>query len=117
MEVKRPSAARTISFAVLFASLIIAAGMLTVLLVTALGRAEATEDAELRDLLVRTAWAALALLAVDMVLLLWGAARFLSRAFGSTPPRRPPTPYVDAWSEAGRRLNVEDEDDEQREES
>ncbi|MGC9455153.1 MAG: hypothetical protein ACP5HU_09850 [Phycisphaerae bacterium] len=115
MEVRRPSAARTISFAILFASLIIAAGMLVALLVTMLDRAEATDDPELRRILVRVAWATLVMLAVDMLVLLWGAMRFMSRVLGAPPPRRPPTPYIDAWAEAGRRLKLEEQDEDDEE--
>ncbi len=116
MEVNRPNAARTVSFAVLFTSLVVTAGMLSTLLVTALTRAEATEDAQVRHMLLIVAWVALVLLAGNMVLMLWGAARMLSRRYGWPEKRPPPTPHVDAWAESGRRFHVEDEEDQEDEE-
>ena len=112
MEVNRPNPARTVSFAVLFTSLIVAAGVLAALLAIVLRQAETADEPEVRRLLMVVAWTSLVLLAVDMVLLLWGAARMLSRRYGWPQKRRPPTPHVDAWAEAGRRARLEADDEE-----
>jgi hypothetical protein len=114
MEMKRPSAARTVSFAVLFTSLLVAAGMLGALLAIALRQAQSADDPAVRRLLLVVAWTSLVLLALDMVLLLWGAARLLSRRYAWPQRRHPPTPHVDAWAEAGRRLQVDDQEDEEQ---
>jgi hypothetical protein len=51
-----------------------------------------------------------------LILLVWWAARLVSYVLRPMP-RHPPTPHVDAWSVAGKRFQLEEEeaDDEESE--
>lgn len=111
MDLDQSVTARRISSIVVTVLLaVIAAGMVYVVLtVTA-----ATEGADepTRKGLARLAWIGMLLLAVAVVLLVWSLARTL-RLYLAKPQPHAPTKYVDAWSEAGRRVQVdEDEEDE-----
>ena len=80
----------------------------------------ATDAALLIDLphrkyMHRLAWLALAVLSVELVVLFWLAVRYIS-ARGRCSEERVETPYVDAWAEAGQRINVDEPDDDEDDE-
>jgi len=63
-----------------------------------------------KGLVSRTAQLALAMLAFDLLMLFWLGIRVLTGAGRSLQgPRQ--TRYVDAWAEAGQRIQLPDEDD------
>ena len=64
-----------------------------------------------QGLLVRLAWTAAVLLGLIVVLLIWSVTRYLKRRLHPAE-KSPPTSYVDAWSEAGKRLKLPDADKE-----
>ncbi|MBN1941838.1 MAG: hypothetical protein JW849_00940 [Phycisphaerae bacterium] len=101
---------RRINYTVLtFCLLLVAGGMTAVVFV--LARAAASAEGEARPWLFRLAWAAATCLGIDALLLLWILLRWMRlRMIPSAP--LPETPYIDAWSEAGKRIQVDEDDDE-----
>ncbi len=66
-------------------------------------RAHASAEAETARMLLVLAWTAAAMLGITLLALLWILLRWGKlRLQGPSP--LPPAPYVDAWSEAGRRM-------------
>ena len=59
----------------------------------------------------RVAKVALVLLAVDLVALFWLGIRLLAGRFRGGPPHRKPLPYVDAWSVAGKRFQLDEQEE------
>jgi putative copper export protein len=113
MDLEQSVTARRISSIVVTVLLaVIAAGMVYVVLAVTDAK-EGADDPTLKGL-ARLAWIAMLLLAVAVVLLVWSLARTL-RLYLARPQPHTPTTYVDAWSEAGRRIQVDEEDDEDEE--
>ncbi len=104
---------RTISFVVITVFLIgcaITLGLLIAMIAANIGDA----DGKTKHLLGRFAWICTVMLGVTLVFLFWHVMRFL-RFRMSGGEKFSPTPYVNAWSEAGRRMQVPPEDDEEHE--
>jgi len=114
MEFIGSDRAQTISFAVRIAVLMtVTVGLATQTFMSA----EATgriADEPARKLLARIGWLSVAMLGLTLVLLFWTVVRYFRR-------RLPPgvghqrTPYVDAWSLAGKRFQLDDSEDDQAE--
>jgi len=109
MEMNRPRRARTISFAFTAVMLLAAVGcMLAMFILTA--RRAAMEKGVQRAYFWRLAWVSAAVMGLFLVLLAWVVVRHLRQRLA--PARGPtPTPYVDAWAESGRRMELEEEDE------
>ena len=115
MDLEQSLAARRVSSIVVTVLLaVIAAGMVYVVL-TVTGAAAGADEPTRRGL-ARLAWIGMLLLAVSVVLLVWSLARTL-RLYLARPQQHRPTEYVDAWSEAGRRMQVESEPEEDDDEA
>jgi len=61
------------------------------------------------------AWLAAAMLALALLLTAWALMRFLGRRIEGTHLGKP-TAYVDAWSAAGKRIQLADDDEEDEDE-
>ncbi len=81
------------------------------LIVMASRAGASAENAAMRKILARFAWVSLVVLSFAIVLLFWAVMRFYRERH---PPRRERThtPYVDAWSLAGKRFKLEDDEQE-----
>jgi len=122
-------AARAASFAVTVLTLVVIAAMLTGLLLWLLNSAGTRQGdepihKERQKVLVRMAALVTAALVLNVLVLLYLVARYVARRVMASSAKHTPTPYVNAWVEAGRRLRAEDappvpgfeeEDDEQDE--
>ena len=110
MEVRRHSTARIVSSVIVTLLLAaMAAGLLYVFLKAA--DAAAGADERTRADLGRLAWLGMALLSISAVLLFGSLVRTLRFCLRKQAPREP-TPYVDAWAEAGRRIKLPDDEEE-----
>lgn len=65
--------------------------------------------ADKRPAMVRLAWVAVACLGLNVMVLLWIFLRWLRLRLTPTPPL-PDAPYKDAWSEAGKRIQLDEND-------
>ena len=100
---------RRVNYTVLtFCLLLSSAGMIAVVWV--LARAAGSADEQSRPTLVRLAWTAAVCVGIDGLLLLWIFLRWM-RLRILPPAPLPDTPYRDAWKEAGRRIQVDENDD------
>ncbi len=108
MEVKPPKS-QALQRIVLIACLAALAAMLGAMLYLMLHRAGQTHDAEQRYF-VRMAWLCLFMLCLTLLFIFWLLMRLLAAWLRSGG--HPPTPYVDAWSEAGRRMKAPVDEDE-----
>jgi hypothetical protein len=61
----------------------------------------------------RIVWLSLVLLCIEALLLFWVVIRYLRDRLLRRRPRRP-APYVDIWAEAGQRIQVEPEPDDEK---
>jgi len=108
MEAMSSRTTRTLHFVILISALAVIVIGLSALTILTAHAAAAAPDAPTRKLLLRLAWLSLVLLAMTLVLLLWAAMRLVrSRIRFSKGPTT--TPYVDAWSLAGKRFKLEDD--------
>jgi hypothetical protein len=107
MTIQQARRSRTANFVVVVALLgLIVVGLAVLFAATAQGAGKAASPAT-QKYLVRLAWLSFALLATTLLLLSWVVAHYvLSRL---RPEGHPPTPYVDAWALAGKRLKVKAE--------
>ncbi len=106
MDVNRTRRIRTASFyAVTFLLLMLVGGLVATLAV--LTQAVDAVDADTRPLIARAAWFTLVLLGVAVILLIWEILRFIRHRMGFRG--REAGGYVDAWSEAGRRIQTDEE--------
>ena len=109
MEVERRKIA-TVHHVVSLVFLALLALGLAVVLDKALAAAAATEG-DVRRHLVGLAWLAAALLALALMTMLWVVVRLI--LFRARLRRQPTaTKYVDAWSLAGKRFKLDEEEDE-----
>ena len=113
MDIDQSVTARKISSIVVTVLLAIIAGGMVYVVLTVTAAVEGADEAT-RKGLARLAWIGMVLLGLAVVLLVWSLARTL-RLYLAKPQPHTPTTYVDAWSEAGRRVQVDDEDDEPEE--
>ena len=115
MEIESAQRIRTISFTVMVVVLLLIAAGCTGTLVMSSRAADGLDSHHpMRNVLVRIAVLSTASLGLSLVLVGWAAMRFLSDRLRPHKPRQE-TEYVDVWSVAGQRLQVEDEDDEEEE--
>lgn len=101
---------RRVAFAVTVLVLILLGSLLGMALLLSMQRA-ASADGEAQDAWTRLALLCVALLALTLVLLVGVVVRRIGRRFSQRKSPRQPTRYVDAWREAGRRIEVPDEED------
>ena len=97
-------------FLTLFLSLGVMAGILGALLGILLSQAP-SEAGPRRDGMVRLALLCMALLGLTLVAMFWLVVRFLRSRLPEAPPGGR-TEHVDAWSLAGKRLKVGEEEGE-----
>ncbi len=93
-----------VRFIVLTVALALMAGVLAVLLVVTLGGADETQGPTRRYLLTM-AWTCLALLLLTLLAMVLLAVHYAVDRLRRLR-RAKSTPYVDAWSEAGRRFRL-----------
>ncbi|MFW6062084.1 MAG: hypothetical protein ACOC93_04675 [Planctomycetota bacterium] len=105
-----PGPLRRISFAITVGLLVLLAALLAMALLLSVQRAGQAGGDE-RDAWTRLALLCMALLALTLVLLVGVLVRRMGQGLGEKPKPRKPTPHMDAWSEAGRRIQLPDEDD------
>lgn len=114
MEIDRRQAVRAVNFMLTVVGLLVIAGAMGVMIAIA-ARAAPDSAPEAREYFYRLAWIAAAMLGLALVMLTWTVSRYLRRR--SRESRHEPTPYVDAWAEAGRRARVDDEDEDDPDEA
>jgi heme/copper-type cytochrome/quinol oxidase subunit 2 len=107
MTIEQERRSRTVNFVVVVALLVLlVVGLAVLFAVTAQGAGKDASPA-IQKYLARLAGLSMALLATTLLLLAWVVARHvLSRL---RPEGHPPTPYVDAWALAGKRLRLKAE--------
>lgn len=109
MDVENDNPAPPVSAVLVAGVLVLLASGLVAQIALATGAAAGVSDPAVKKLLARLAWLALAMLALDVVVSFWLVVRVLSARSrrlhigGSTP-------YVDAWSTAGKRFQLDDSD-------
>lgn len=108
MEIALRRRLARLSKAVSIALLVLLVAGLTVSLFIASEGAGRADDEREKEAFLRLAVVSGVLLAMALVLLLWTFLRLALGRFGS-PRDRAPTPFVDAWAEAGRRVRLEED--------
>ena len=98
---------RATSFAIVVISLVVMTAVLAALVYWLLSAATRA-DGERQKYLLRLASVAAAGLLLALLVLLGTVARYVARRLTAPQERFEPMGYVDAWSEAGRRLKPED---------
>ncbi len=98
---------RTTSFAIVVISLVAWIGVLMGLLYLVFAMA-APADPERQAYLMRWAWLTGAVLCLSLIILAGAVIRYVASRLTEPPEPFKPTGYVDAWTEAGRRLKAED---------
>ena len=115
MEVEDHRTFQRINYTLLVVSLMLAsAGLGGVIWITASAYGDA--DEKTRQLLYQLAWVATATLGVTLLLLMLVILRWIRLRF-KPAAKLPKTHYIDAWSEAGKRIrlpNAENEEDDLR---
>ena len=105
---KQTRTSRSISFMFTAMGLLAVAGAMAASLVIT-SRAAARSEGEARHNLLLLAWLSAALLTLCLLMLTWAVVRHAKYRMQQKTTRSE-TPYVDAWAEAGKRLKLEDED-------
>lgn len=111
MDVDRSQAYRTVSLVLQLAALGGVAAGLADMLVGLVGLAGQKLDAAQQRLVLRMAWLSGAILCLTALLVLWTGIRLL-KALKGRPHRHGPTAYVNAWALAGKRIEVDGDDEE-----
>jgi hypothetical protein len=112
MEVERR---RTLRYALLTVSLAAMAGMLAWMCALTL-RASGGDAGETARLLSTLAVASVGLLGLTLIALLGVVLRWIRTSIGLHKPL-PPSHYVDAWAEAGKRIQAPPDEDDEYDES
>ena len=102
---------------VMIAMLFLGAVGLAILMATILrGAAGIEDDSDAKRLLVRMGWMSMLLLLGALLLLAWAILRFVRERM--RPDQEASSqPHIDAWEEAGRRVEVDEFDDPRTESS
>jgi O-antigen/teichoic acid export membrane protein len=109
VEIERPTRFGTVKYVVLAISLLVFALVLGSMTVYAARKIHEADEAT-RKYVYYLAWTSLLLLGLVIVALIWIIARFLG--YRARPSKsKSATPYVDAWSLAGKRFKLKDADD------
>ena len=98
---------RRTSFAIVVIALVAFMAILTGVLYRTLAAAAQAEP-DTRDYLMRLAAMTTAVLVLSAVLLFGTVIRYIASRITGPADKFKPTPYEDAWTEAGRRLKPED---------
>jgi hypothetical protein len=116
MDVDSTRRRRSTNLALTIIILILISVGLAIVMTSALRGAQ-DADTKTRKTLTYLAWTSFALMGGSIVLCVWAVIR-LSRAHLPDPSAdvRPAQPHTDAWAEAGRRFEL-DEDDEAQEDA
>lgn len=112
MEIEHSNRLRTASFVILGLALgliVAGCGLMLVLTWQVARNTDPLAGKETLRLLGRMAWLSASMLGLALLLLAWAVMRFLARRIGLNKPTRP-TEYVDAWSVAGQRFQLPDDD-------
>lgn len=99
---------RRINYTLLMFCLLITIAVLTFVIFSLTRNLDNVAE-EKRPAMVRLAWVGVACLGLNVVVLLWIFLRWLRLKLTPTPPL-PETPYQDAWREAGKRIQVDEND-------
>jgi hypothetical protein len=100
------------NFLLVVISLAIICGGLGFIMVKALQGAGTVEDDDnLRRLLTQLAWTAMVLMVGTALLLVWALVRSLGRRVAAPLPKGEKGERIDAWAEAGRRFEVDPNED------
>ncbi len=112
---KQEETSRALHFALTAIGLTAVGAAMFALMMITIGRATAAEGAS-RGYFARLAVVSAALLALCAVVLAWATIRYLRFRLQQRHWREhKPTPYVDAWAEAGRRIKVDEDGEAERE--
>jgi len=110
MDLKPDGTTRGVSFVFVVLGLVaLAAGLLAMLFIAIQGASE-IPDPPAQKFLLRLAWLSLLLLGMTLVLLVWAILRHVRYRLRSGPPLKPST-YVNAWELAGKRFQLEDDEE------
>ncbi len=114
MEVEDHRTFQRINYTLLVGSLILVSlGLGGVIWITT--RAYGRGDDQTRRLLYQLAWVATVTLGITLLLLMFVILRWI-RLRLKPPTKLPETHYIDAWSEAGKRIRLPDAENENNEE-
>ena len=95
---------------VIVSLLLICIGLGSIMVMALRGAGAVKDDDELRRLLTQLAWTSLVLMVVAAILLVWAVARILGQRVAAPLPKGEKSERIDAWAEAGRRFEVDDDD-------
>ncbi len=121
METDSPTRSQWSRFLTLLIAMLVMAALLGTLLgillsgIPHLTAATSPAQKAHRSGMVRLAVVCVALLGLTLVVIFWLVVRFLGSRF-QPPPPHPPTEHVDAWSLAGKRMQVAEEEEEEGDE-
>lgn len=113
MEIDPQRTLHAASFAIVVVTLTaVCAGLVAIIVITTQG-AKASEGA-VKNYFYHMAWLSLAMLALNIIVLVWMVVHRVSRHLGRRSARKA-TEHVDAWALAGKRFKLEEDSDEQEE--
>ena len=116
MDVELDKRAPGVSALLVAGALVLLAGGLVAQIALATSAAADATDPAAKKTFVHLAWLALVMLAFDALISFWLVVRVLS-ARSRRLHIGGPTPYVDAWSAAGRRFKLDDSDQDDADDS
>lgn len=111
MAIDRPSILRSIDFAIVAISLAVIGTAMGCLVFITAKHATVTTDPQVRRSLARLSWYAFTLLLGVVVLFIWLVVRRVSLLMRQRRRPAEPTPYLDAWTLAGKRFKLSAEDE------
>ncbi len=110
MEIEPDNRFSITKFVIIVVILTVMAACLGVLIYLWLSEA-VQADEKTKAVWGKMAWVAFALLGLTLLVLVWTVVRFAMSRLQRLRTRHKPTPYIDAWSLAGKRLKLEDSED------
>lgn len=113
MEIDRQRTLHVASFTIVMVTLTAVCAGLVAMIVIATQGAKGTEGVT-KNYYYHMAWLSLALLALNVLVLVWMVIHRISGRLGRRSPRQV-TEHVDAWAVAGKRFKLEEDPDEQDE--
>jgi len=112
MAIETNTASRSASFTVILVGLVIICVGLGAMMFITIEAASTTTDLAARKLLARLSWLSLVLLCLAGLMTMWVVLRYVRhRLRDSTPPPAEPSPYVNAWELAGKRFQLNEDNE------